>query len=79
MALRELFALITARRRRSEEQSREAGAQITRRLQELLGGVPTQTQEVETPLPVLEVKRNQPALEQHFVIEVTNACDLRSS
>jgi hypothetical protein len=36
MFLRELFALITERRRQSDEPSREAGAQITGRLQESL-------------------------------------------
>jgi hypothetical protein len=60
MALRELFALITERRRRSDEQAREAGAQIRRRLRELLD-VPTLTQEVETPLPMMEEQVSEPA------------------
>jgi len=49
MSLGELFASITERRRRSAQQSHEEGAQIRRRLQELLGGVPTPGQTVETP------------------------------
>jgi hypothetical protein len=62
MALRELFALITERRRRSDEQSREAGAQIRRRLQELLSNrTSIPTREVETPLPVLAAGVNKPA------------------
>ena len=48
MALRKLFALRRERRRRADEQSREAGALITRRLQELLGDVSTPTLESET-------------------------------
>jgi hypothetical protein len=43
-----LFASIRERRRRSSQQSYEDGAQITRRLQELLA-VPTPTQNVEPP------------------------------
>jgi len=45
MSLGELFASIRERRRRSAQQSHEEGAQIMRRLQELLA-VPTPTQEV---------------------------------
>ena len=48
MSLGELFASIRERRRRSAQQSYEEGAQIMRRLQELLA-VPSQTQEVGTP------------------------------
>jgi hypothetical protein len=47
MPLGELFASIRERRRRSAQQPYEEGAQIRRRLQELLA-VPTPTQ-VETP------------------------------
>jgi hypothetical protein len=47
LALGELFASIRERRRRSEHQSHEEGAQM-RRLQELLGA-PAPMQEVETP------------------------------
>jgi hypothetical protein len=47
MSLGELFASIRERRRRSAQQSLEEGAQIMRRLQELLA-VPAPTQEVET-------------------------------
>lgn len=47
MALRKLFASRRERRRLADEQSREAGALITRRLQELLG-VPAPTLESET-------------------------------
>jgi len=46
MSLGELFASITERRRRSAQQPYEEGAQIKRRLQELLA-VPSPTQEVE--------------------------------
>jgi hypothetical protein len=48
MSLGELLASISERRRRSAQQSYEKGAQITRRLQELLAD-PTPRQEVETP------------------------------
>jgi len=47
MSSPKLLASIRERRRRSAEQSYEEGAQITRRVLELLG-VPTPTQ-VETP------------------------------
>jgi len=47
MSPKELFASIRERRRRSAQQSYEQGAQIRRRLQELLA-VPTLTQ-VEAP------------------------------
>jgi hypothetical protein len=47
VSLGTLFASIKERRRRSAEQSLEEGAQIMRRLQELLG-VPTPTQKVGT-------------------------------
>ncbi len=49
MSLSEFFASRTERRRRSAQQSYEEGAQLRRRLQELLGGVPTAGQTVETP------------------------------
>jgi hypothetical protein len=49
MSLSEFFASRTERRRRSAQQSYEEGAQLRRRLQELLGGVPTPRQTVETP------------------------------
>ena len=45
MSLGELFASIRERRRRSAQQSHEEGAQIMRRLQELLA-VPSPPQEV---------------------------------
>jgi hypothetical protein len=48
MSLGEWFASMRERRRRSAQQAYEEGAQITRRLQELLA-VPAPTQEVETP------------------------------
>jgi hypothetical protein len=48
LALGELFASIRERRRRSAQQSREEGAQLRRRLQELLG-VPVLEEQVETP------------------------------
>jgi len=47
VSLGTLFASIKERRRRSAQQSLEEGAQIRRRLQELLA-VPTPTQEVGT-------------------------------
>ena len=43
-----LFALIKERRRRSEQQLREEGAQLRRRLQDLLD-VPASPQSGETP------------------------------
>jgi hypothetical protein len=46
MSPRKLFAFIRERRRRSAQHSTEEGAQITRRLQELLAAAPTQ--EVDT-------------------------------
>jgi hypothetical protein len=48
MSLEELFTSIRERRRRSAQQSYEEGAQIVRRLQELVG-VPAPTHKVETP------------------------------
>jgi hypothetical protein len=48
LALGELFASIRERRRLSARQSHDEGAQIRRRLQELLG-VPVSEQQVETP------------------------------
>jgi hypothetical protein len=50
MLLLEFFASMSERRRRSAQQSYEEGAQIRRRLQELLG-VPKLMQEVERPSP----------------------------
>jgi hypothetical protein len=47
MSLGELFASIRERRRRPAQQAYEEGAQIRRRLQELLA-VPSPTQEVKT-------------------------------
>jgi hypothetical protein len=63
MALRELFAFALRRERRrlSDEESREAGALITRRLQELLGGVLTPPQKIEAPLPMLSAKMKEPS------------------
>ena len=49
MSPQKLFAFIRERRRRSAQQpTEEEGAQISRRLRELLA-VPAPTQEVETP------------------------------
>jgi hypothetical protein len=48
MSLGNLFASTRKRRRRSAQQSSEEGAQIRRRLQELLS-VPTPTHEIEMP------------------------------
>jgi hypothetical protein len=48
MSPKELFASIRERRRRSAQQSYEQGAQIRRRLQELLA-VPSPAQQVEAP------------------------------
>ena len=59
MSLGELFASITERRRRSAQQPFEEGAQIKRRLQELLA-VPSPTQEVEIPLSHARIE-NDPA------------------
>ena len=58
MSLAKLFALIRERCRRSVQQSSyEDGAQITKRLQELLG-VPNPTQ-VESPPPTPELKTTE--------------------
>jgi hypothetical protein len=62
MSLGELFASIRERRRRSAQQSREEGAQIIRRLQELLA-VPTPTHEVEMPFKNARIE-NDPAFAQ---------------
>jgi hypothetical protein len=59
MSLGKLFASITERRRRSAQQPYEEGAQIKRRLQELLT-VPSPTQEVEIPLSHARIE-NDPA------------------
>ena len=59
MSLGELYASIRERRRRSAQQSYEEGAQIRRRLQELLA-VPSAAQQVEAPSPMLAME-NEPA------------------
>jgi hypothetical protein len=53
-----LFASIRERRRRSEQQLREEGAQLWRRLQELLD-VPASPQSGETPTSTQTVKANE--------------------
>jgi hypothetical protein len=58
MSLGELFASITDRRRRSAQQSYQEGAQIKRRLQELLA-VPSPTQEIEIPFSHAVLKTTQ--------------------
>ncbi|MGA8436927.1 MAG: hypothetical protein WB762_07545 [Candidatus Sulfotelmatobacter sp.] len=56
MSLREWFALTRERHGQSGEQSREAGAQITRRLQALLTRAPTPTQaEAPISMPAAQV------------------------
>ena len=62
MSLGELFASIRERRRRSAQQTYEEGAQIRRRLQELLA-VPTPTQAVETLFTNAHIE-NDPAYAQ---------------
>jgi hypothetical protein len=62
MSLGDLFASMRERRRRSAQQSCEEGAQIIRRLQELLT-VPTPTHEVEMPLTNVRIE-NDPAYAQ---------------
>jgi hypothetical protein len=62
MSLGELFASITERRRRSGQQPNEEGAQIKRRLQELLA-VPSPTQEVEIPFSHARIE-NDPAAQE---------------
>lgn len=62
MSLGELFASITERRRRSAQQPYEEGAQIKRRLQELLA-VPSPTQEVEISFSHTRIE-NDPAAAQ---------------
>ena len=59
MHVGELLASITEHRRRSAQQSDEEGAQIKRRLQDLLA-VPSPTQEVETPFSHARIE-NDPA------------------
>jgi hypothetical protein len=61
MSLGDLFASLTERRRRSQ-QPYEEGAQIKRRLQELLA-VPSSTQEVETPFSHARIE-NDPAAQE---------------
>ena len=63
MSSLKLFASIRERRRRSAEQSHEEGAQITRRVLELLG-VPTPTQ-VVTP-PTNACRENDPKCVKRF-------------
>jgi hypothetical protein len=58
MSLGKLFASITERRRRSAQQPYEEGAEIKRRLKELLA-VPSPTQEIE-PLSHARIE-NDPA------------------
>jgi len=53
-----LFASIKERRRRSAQQSCEEGAQIMRRLQELLA-VPTPTQAVAAPFASVRIENDQ--------------------
>jgi hypothetical protein len=62
MSLGDLFASMRERRRRSAQQSREEGAQIIRRLQELLT-VSTPTHEVEMPFASARIE-NDPAYAQ---------------
>jgi len=59
MSLGELFASIRERRRRSAQQPYEAGAQIKRRLQELLA-VPSLPQQIEGPYTNAHIE-NDPA------------------
>jgi hypothetical protein len=59
MALRRLFASRRECRRRADEQAREEGVRIKRRLQELLGAVPALTQEIAPPQHAHELNRNQ--------------------
>jgi hypothetical protein len=61
MSLAELFASIRERRRLAAQQSYEEGAQITRRLQELLA-IPSPTQ-VQTPFSNARID-NEPACVQ---------------
>jgi hypothetical protein len=62
MSLGKLFASITERRRRSAQQPYEEGAQIKRRLQELLA-VPSPTQEVEISFSHARIE-NDPATQE---------------
>jgi hypothetical protein len=62
MSLGDLFASIRERRRRSAQQSYEEGAQIIRRLQELLT-VPTPTHEIEMPFTNARIE-NDPSYAQ---------------
>jgi hypothetical protein len=58
MSPAELFASIRERRRRSQQQSCEEGALLTRRLQELLD-VPVVPQSGGTPPSIQTVKANE--------------------
>jgi hypothetical protein len=62
MSLGKLFASITERRRRSAQQPYEEGAQIKRRLQELLT-VPSPTQRSKYPSATPVLKTTQPLKE----------------
>lgn len=62
MSLGELFASLTERRRRSAQQPYEEGAQIKRRLQELLA-VPSPAQAVEIPISHARIE-NDPAAQE---------------
>ena len=64
MSLAAMFASIREHRRRSAQQPYEEGAQIRRRLQELLA-VPTPTQEVETPFTNARIEKEVTVLPTH--------------
>jgi hypothetical protein len=61
MSLAQLFASIRERRRRSAQQPYEEGAQIRRRLQELLA-VPTPAHEAETPFTNARIEKSEVTL-----------------
>jgi hypothetical protein len=73
MSLGELFASITERRRRSAQQPYEEGAQIKRRLQELLA-VSSPTQEVEISFSHARIENDPAAQEARLNLGFSAPC-----
>jgi hypothetical protein len=73
MSLGELFASLTERRRRSAQQPYEEGAQIKRRLQELLA-VPSPAQGVETPFSHARIENDPAAQEARLNLGFSAPC-----
>jgi hypothetical protein len=68
-----LFASIRERRRRLAQQPYEEGAQIKRRLQELLA-VPSPTQAVEIPISHVRIENDPAALEARLNLGFSAPC-----